>query len=294
MKHANEPEPFQIERIPAPDWINSDPNVHLPSVYDALGEQAEWGFATPWIHRALASPLTREPILEVPKLGVDNSHGPLAYWSSLLHLLVYGLGWVRPDRGLRWWYDSGKPVNDRTLNFISQVWDSDGQLDWFAAWLWSRSFDTWPEWSTLVREATGYAIGEAGLFSDPILAHDDPWLRARKREADASGISAPVGGGGDPHHLSLHILGPLRPVTRQPLLVRTSAADRRAVLFLDSMMGWYRALATETRSLPNHLSGRTWRVEVVVKPVGWLGTCRKSAQTGLWFSGRHSVHIHGV
>lgn len=160
--------------------------------------------------------------------------------------------------------------------------------------MWSRSFDSWSDWSTLLRDATGYVLDLTERSDDPTLADDDSWLREQKAAADASGISAPVSyGGGDPHHLSDHIKGPLRPVDRLPLLVRTSAADRRAVLFLDSMTGWYRALATETRSLPK-LAGHSWRVDVVVKPVGWLGTYRRSAETGLWFSCPHSVHVRGV
>jgi hypothetical protein len=150
---------FLITRSPAPAWL-AEPKLSDESrIDDALGEQAEWGFAIPWVHRALASPLTREPILEAPNPGADISRGPHAYWSSLLHLLVYGLGWVRPDRGLRWWYDSGKPVADRTLQLISQIWGADGQLDWFAAWLWRTS---WSHWGELVSEATGYLIGQDG------------------------------------------------------------------------------------------------------------------------------------
>ena len=59
------------------------------------------------------------------------------------------------------------------------------------------------------------------------------------------------------------------------------------------MIGWYRALVTESRSLPE-LSDHSWRIDVVVKSVGWLGTYRKSAESGLWFTGRHSAHIRGV
>lgn len=289
------PREFLIRRSAAPGWIQ-DPAAHAEGrIYDALGEQPEWGFAIPWVCRALASPLTREPILEAPKRDIDVMQGPGAYWSSLLHLLIYGFGWVRPDRGLRWWYDSGKPVNDRMLRFISQVWDADGQLDWLAAWLWSRS---WPDendlgWRELIKEATGYVAGEDGLFEELPVAADDPWLHARLAEAQASPISSPVESGGDPLHLSLHIDGPLYQAPGQPLLLRTSVADRRAVLMLDSMIGWYRALATETRSLPRP-KGHSWHVEVVVKPVGWLGTYRKSSQTGLWFRCRHSVHVRGT
>jgi hypothetical protein len=83
------------------------------------------------------------------------------------------------------------------------------------------------------------------------------------------------------------------PVSARPLPVRTSVTDRRAVLLLDSMMGWYRALVSETRSLPKP-KGHSWRLEVVVKPVGWLGTYRRSAETGLWFTGRHYVHVQAV
>ncbi len=213
-------------------------------------------------------------------------NGPVAYWSALLHLLVYGLGWVRPDRGMRWWQDSGKPTTDRTLRFVARIWDADGQLDWFAAWLWSSAWLLDPE---LVKDATGYTRD-----ARTPLPPDDRLLQARRSEADASGISAPVShGGGDPHHLSSHIDGPLQPVPGKALLVRTSATDRRAVLLLDSMIGWYRALVTESRSLPE-LSDHSWRIDVVVKSVGWLGTYRKSAESGLWFTGRHSAHIRGV
>jgi hypothetical protein len=100
-------------------------------------------------------------------------------------------------------------------------------------------------------------------------------------------------GGWDPHHPSSHIDGPLQPVAGKALLVRTSTAERRAVLLLDSMIGSYRALATESRSLPK-LSAYSWRIDVLVKPVGWLGTYRKSSESGLWLTGRHSVHIRGI
>lgn len=280
-----DPLPFLICRSPAPGWIH-DPRVpEEPRIYDALGEQAEWGFATPWVYRALASPLTREPILTAPAPGVQEVDGPVAYWSALLHLLVYGLGWVRPDRGMRW-YDNGKPTADRMLRFAADVWDADGQLDWFVAWLWSVPWLLEPE---RVKDATGYA-----LDAQTPLPHDDRWLQARRSAADDSGVSAPVShSGGDPHHLSGHIDGPLQPVAGKALLVRTGTTGRRAVLLLDSMIGWYRALATESRSLPR-LSDHSWRIDVVVKPVGWLGTYRKSDESGLWFTGRHSVHIQGI
>jgi hypothetical protein len=149
----SDPHPFLIRRASAPGWIHDHSVPGEPRIYDALGEQAEWGFALPWVYRALASPVTREPIPEAPAPGVQEVNGPVGYWSALLHLLVYGLGWVRPDHGMRWWYDSGKPTVDRILRFVAHVWDADGQLDWFAAWLWSIPRLLEPE---LLKDATGY------------------------------------------------------------------------------------------------------------------------------------------
>ena len=59
-----------------------------------------------------------------------------AYWAPLLHLLLYRLGWSRPDLGVRQWFDDGKPTDDETLALLSARWDADGQLDSFAQWLW--------------------------------------------------------------------------------------------------------------------------------------------------------------
>jgi hypothetical protein len=36
-----------------------------------------------------------------------------------------------------------------------------------------------------------------------------------------------------------------------------------------------------------------WRVEVVVEPVGWLGTYQRSPEMGYWYSGTHDLHLVG-
>jgi hypothetical protein len=76
------------------------------------------------------------------------------------------------------------------------------------------------------------------------------------------------------------------------LLIRTGPEQRRGSLILDSMVGWYRALIEAGDQLPA-VGGRSWRVDVVVRPAGWLGTFRRSRTTGLWFSGRHRFHLVG-
>jgi hypothetical protein len=38
-----------------------------------------------------------------------------------MHLIDFRLAWTRPYRGLRWWYDAGKPANDPCLALITDV-----------------------------------------------------------------------------------------------------------------------------------------------------------------------------
>ena len=38
---------------------------------------------------------------------------------------------------------------------------------------------------------------------------------------------------------------------------------------------------------------RSWHVDVLCRPVGWLGTYRRSRQSGVWFSGPHRYHQVG-
>lgn len=59
---------------------------------------------------------------------------------------------------------------------------------------------------------------------------------------------------------------------------------------LDDYVAWYRKLDNFGISLPQRLDRRSWRVDVIVKPVGWLDTCRLSRLIGCWFSGPHSLH----
>jgi hypothetical protein len=273
---------FAIQRVPMPEWIRL-PHPHEDSVYeDATGEQLEWGFAIPWVFKALASPLTHEPVLAAPRGGRDQKPA-LAYWSALLTLLIYSLGWARPDRGLRWWYDAGKPTDDPRLQLISQVWDADGQLDWFAAWLWTTpSYDV------------GSLAALTGYRDDGLAVRvDERWIKSTLEAANAWGPGTPCGPSIDNLHLSRHSSGPLAELRTVPRLLRSRPNDRRATLMLDSMVGWYRALAVSGSTLPE-IGGRSWRVDVVARPVGHLGTYRRSRRTGLWFAGHHRHHVQGT
>lgn len=248
----------------------------------ALGGQAEWCWAIPWVHRALASPHTRERMPAAPRPDIPHP-AACGYWSALLHLLVFSLGWGRPDRGLRWWYDAGRPTDDPRLALLSQVWDADGQLDWFSAWLWDRPlFHPGP-----LMDLTGYQP------TADLVPVDRTWIEHQRASAGASGVSAPISGDADQLHLTYHWTGPVDHADGDVHLYRANPEQRSTVLVCDSMTGWYRALAEQGGALP-HLGERDWRVDVVVRPTGWLGTYRRSWETKLWFAGNHRYHLVGT
>ena len=263
---------FNLHRVAAPESLSE---VSGADAHTLFGEQAEWGFAIPWVYQALADPTGGRPMLRAPQRGDDSWPGALAYWGSLLHLLVYGFGWSRPDRGLRWWYDAGKPTHDLKLALLSEVWEADGQLDWFAAWVWT--------------DGRRKYLPELEFVDGPQLV-DRQWLCSVEDQIQKSGAPAPYGGGTDPLHLTGHIDGPTRDVPHGAV-VSPGIAGGAAVLAARSMEGWYRELLhrRDLHDLDCDSSG----VEVIVEPVGSLGVFRRSPVTALWFSCSHGVHLVG-
>ncbi len=269
---------FLIERVSPPVSLD---RLELIEAQNLFGEQAEWGFSIPWMSQVLAAPRSLRPMLRAPRPGDGLGPGVLAYWCSLLHLLVYGFGWSHPGRGLRWWYDAGKPVDEPKLALLSEVWDADGQLEWFAAWLWTTG-------------ACSYLLRPIGFADDRRVAVDADWLDGVDGRITESHTPSPYGGGSDPLHLTAHIDGPLQRRMRGRSQLRLHPSGRRTASFMvDSMTGWYRALAEDAATLPGDEADRSWDVEVVVRPVGSLGTFRRSSSTGLWYTGRHRNHVVG-
>ncbi|KQP66922.1 hypothetical protein ASF47_04235 [Nocardioides sp. Leaf285] len=56
----------------------------------------------------------------------------MAYWAPLLHLLHFGLGWTRPDRGLAAWIALGCPTDDPVLAVVSRWWPRERLEDFLA------------------------------------------------------------------------------------------------------------------------------------------------------------------
>lgn len=270
-----------LSELAAPEEEGSDDGS------DTFGEQVEWGFAIPSIFRVLASPRSGEVFPRAPRKG-DPLWFSCGYWSCLLHMLMYSLGWARPDLGLWWWYQNDKPSNDPRLQLLSEIFDRDGQLDWFAAWLWTVGFNE------RVHLPLYEFSGWRDLEPDRTAAIDRVWVALQERGSAASDIRSPLGGGSDGLHLTMHCTGPLESGWAEPqMLYSQSRSGPFAAVVLESMVGWYRHLCIAGENLCSSFDQSCW-VDVFVRPTGWLGTFRRSEETGLWFSGSHRFHRPGA
>lgn len=246
----------------------------------SLGGQAEWFWGVPGVFHAIAAPRAAHPVPAAPTHAPDEPHSQaLGYWGALHYLLLRRLGWSAPHRGLMRWYDAGKPTDDPTLALVAGIWDTDGFLDVYLAWL--------------LRLQPRFLHGETVVPQnpEPLDAAWSRWLEATvAREEQSPAPHFALTGGWNPLHLTGHIGEGGTPDPTSTLTV-TDPQRNRAVFLTDTMDAWYDDLRTKFDTLP--ASTRSWRVEVVVRPVGVLGTFRRSTSTGLLFSGKHRYHAVG-
>ncbi|MHC5796478.1 hypothetical protein ACVXZ4_09990 [Lacisediminihabitans sp. FW035] len=227
------------------------------------------------------------PIPAVPASGITGPDS-LGYWSALQWLLTYTLGWKSHGRGLRNWYDAGKPTDDLRLALVSEVWDRDGLLDQYLAW---AHTDSAAEASRPLDWIADVVSADAGVIGP----RWSVWLReieARAKRASGSSYYQPheqhleegmhVGGGID--HSNTSVVDATLSVVSRPL--------KLAVLTVPSMIGWYSTLNRMAAQLPP-IGAQSWHVEVYTKTTGYLGSYRRSRQTGLWFTGKHRFHQMG-
>lgn len=265
---------FFLTRVEQPRLGNVDHAELDPQV----GGQWEWCWAVPLPYRALNTPSVGAPMPAAPRSGVDFMQY-LGYWTTLQSFLTYSLGWPRHDRGLRWWYDAGKPIDDPRFALLDAIWERDGNLLAYLEWCHDRLgfFDHQP-----LAKWTDYDGKPDTLTSD--------WKRRLEVLNQQQGTD-----GTSPHGMHLeggdHSAGPAAGGFEAALTVTDSAA-RRAVYISTTASGWYRGLVELGSKLPPS-SNASWRVDVYVQSIGFVGNYRRSRETGLWFAGRHRFHSVG-
>ncbi|WP_431796042.1 hypothetical protein [Microbacterium enclense] len=205
----------------------------------------------------------------------------LGYWASLQSFLTFSFGWSRHDRGLAWLLTQQEVPDDPRFALLEAVWGRNGDLERYLEWC----LHVGPQQSAI--RFLDYDAVLSPLIVDGALSIK---LGAIRREMQKTPPSLTPHGkhleGGD------HVKGPAEREARDAGHLRTIVdSPLRAVYVHRHFGGWYAGLAGAATTLPP--SSRSWRVDVFVRSVGFLGTYRKSLTTGLWFSGRHRYHSVG-
>ena len=271
------------------------PRVTIPQpsrdAAELEGGQHEWVWAVPLPYRAISAPWSGATMPAAPaSVGEDDNRfgHQLGYYASLFSFLTYSFAWTRPDKGLLWWYREGRPIDDERLALIRNSWDEDGNVIGFLAWLSTKPASLM---STFTLAPWARVLDESPLRLDTDWRH---LLNATLR-------TAPWNGGHDPFHLGTggHIAAPSQSAPHEGADVEHSRIlafdpnSRTATYISETISGWYANLFAAGKELPESRTSPSWRVDVYVKPIGFMGTYRQSRATGLWFAGRHRYHAVG-
>lgn len=281
-----------ISRVERP----RDQEFSGPEIWELTGGQHEWNWAIGLPYRSLAAPWTGAVMPAAPGVG-DDMFDYLGYWACLQSFLLFSFGWTRHDRGLMWWYDAGKPTDDPRLELIARTWERDGMLARYLDWWMDR--ERWPlsgppveEWQPL--------LGEWLLrpYDSTSITLDREWearLSEARRHGSLDGSACNPAG----MHMDegWHVGSPARGREKgskfDAHLFAVDANKRTATYVSNIVVGWYRGLAELASELPPVQEDRSWHIDVYVKPIGFMGTYRRSRETGLWFSGQHKYHAVG-
>jgi hypothetical protein len=250
---------------------------------ELVGEPS-WGFLIPRLHHALAGATMEFPVLEKASSTALHPGARHAFWETAWYAARCLLGWRDAGLGYRTWFQGELETKDEPLlTLLKEVWLPERRLDSVALWLWTRNPG---KGVTENLEAVGARSEPPPGGRAPADFLGQAWWDAYRRLPVAS--VQPFGSN------ELHLGHSIAAVMggRPGLLVSGDKATRRATLVLESARGWYLQLMKQGRQLPR-LVDQSWRVDVVVKPIGWMGTFRLSRVTGLWFTGKHSTHLWG-
>ncbi|MHA6781142.1 hypothetical protein ACVGOW_09115 [Pseudonocardia saturnea] len=253
------------------------------------GDSGPWVTHLPCAWQAIANPdglhrLPPRPRATIEPGGDLGGDGLIAWWSPLLHVLLFGCGWPRPDLGVARWLSQQQPTADARLALLDRWWGtSAGELvSWSAGYGFANILDR-------VDHALGSIVTRTEVPRETVAA-----LQASRNWNSDMHRN---GWGNDAMHLQSHVVSPLWESTSGELVVGqhpTATQPGRAVLFVDTYAGWYAALHRRGAELQAQECHRSWQVDVICRPLGWLGTYRQSRASGRWFAGRHRWHELGI
>lgn len=244
-----------------------------------------WNWTVPLVFQSLASPQhARYPRYPGGEPSLDTSEGVLGYWAGLQAHLTYVLGWMRHDRGLRWWLENDKPTDDPRLALLEELWEADGAVEPYLYWIqelpgFRNPTAFWPEQGLPVESEL------SALWAQWQRLHRE---RVRGRMHPPFGLHLEDG-------MHIRNLGPTEPVEVGDMTPRITANPSTAIAVLEAqtIAQAFTALTTLGGALPPTSSQHAWRVKVYARTTGYLGSYRHSWATDRWFAGPHRIHMHG-
>lgn len=263
-------------------WRNFSDAGHGPAPrQEGWGDDRDWDAWLPNVWRALHDPagVASIPLRPPPSEPIEAG----AWWLPLLLLGHYSFGWPQPAVALDACDRRGRPLDDSRLSLIEAVWGR--HLDALLHHLWFNR----PELDGMVADALD-------LGPPPDLP--EPPADLPGRPTGASYLTPnPATGGSDPLHLTDHCSDPVErdpDATRLIIGTTSTGSPPHATFSAERPTGWYRALHEHTTDLSPSPEGHGWRVDVIVQPIGYTGTYRRSTLTGRWFAGQHRWHTLGL
>jgi hypothetical protein len=241
-----------------------------PSLFSitATGDTDPWANHLPLAWRLCADTGGQH---DVPVRHARWSHdSEVAWWTPLFHLTLLGLGWSHPFVGLARWHEMGRPTEETILQVIARWWGP--HLHEILGWAYAGH--------AYVNQHL--PISKVG----PIPEHECERLLSPYRQ-----WAGALGPDTDSMHAMHHPPFEMHPSGMNSARYRfAGASPERDVLVCDAYTDW----PSRLRETPGQGADRqNRRVEVVVRPLGWLGTYRQSTQTGRWFRGQHRWHVLG-
>jgi hypothetical protein len=258
-----------------------------PALAGEVGEDGPWAWYLKDAWQACATDSPEIHTHRQPKVGVDDWHAKaIAYWAPMFHPLIFGLGWSRPDIGLLRWRDMGYPAVDPILGAVLRWWGKDRVEDLLA---WAAVTDVFRSQAEAFMLLTNAHVPDEEQFPDT-----PEWRRLREQPAWKEAWQ----GEGDSFHLQQHALAPisgdgepgrhLGKPDRGPTLLE-DPGEGVALLF-DTYFAWYRRLLNVAEKIT---VVEAFPVDVIVKPIGWLGTYRLSRGTNIWHRTEEWIHLLG-
>lgn len=267
---------------------------HESEYFDEFEDMPDWGDQYGWTWAAvnafqsLADPSGTydfpEPMTGEVEEAEERDGDARAYFSALLALTSFRLGWTKPSWGFARLRTRPNLHYDPTVMFIRQHFTPRARL----------ALASFLEVSSPIG-IDGQRIYEFdGLVPDEVRKYLNlfgDWTHNRfNRKVDDALWRR--GGGYDPLHLSTHIGRWGRMGTHRLNMPLKETAPGLFQIALETGEGWYARLQNFAALMHSYdVSALT--VDLSVEPIGFMGRYRYSNETGLWFACSEELHLLG-